>query len=254
MRVTTMFQKISSCWASDLSSALVPVLLGVWAAAASVGVLAQSSAQGTKQSTTGTAQSAAQSAKGDVTPQDVLAILRSSFVAKGIAKMDRLNQSELQVACSKAAESRKPPAPAVKADIEKKALAGVVYPEDGVYLGDWREGEKIAQNGRGLQFTDLPGATNGGNCYACHQLSPKEISFGNQGPSLLRYGALRGVKDPQSKDSEGVVKYTWTRIWNTHAFNACSNMPRFGDAGILTMAQIKDVMALLLDPASPVNQ
>jgi sulfur-oxidizing protein SoxX len=31
-------------------------------------------------------------------------------------------------------------------------------------------------------------------------------------------------------------------------------MPRFGDAGILTEAQIKDVMALLLDPASPVNQ
>jgi sulfur-oxidizing protein SoxX len=31
-------------------------------------------------------------------------------------------------------------------------------------------------------------------------------------------------------------------------------MPRFGDAGILTPSQIKDVMALLLDPASPVNK
>jgi sulfur-oxidizing protein SoxX len=31
-------------------------------------------------------------------------------------------------------------------------------------------------------------------------------------------------------------------------------MPRFGHAGILTVEQIKDVMALLLDPKSPVNQ
>jgi len=31
-------------------------------------------------------------------------------------------------------------------------------------------------------------------------------------------------------------------------------MPRFGAAGILTEKQLKDVMALLLDPASPVNQ
>ncbi|MEF9944419.1 MAG: sulfur oxidation c-type cytochrome SoxX, partial [Burkholderiaceae bacterium] len=43
-------------------------------------------------------------------------------------------------------------------------------------------------------------------------------------------------------------------IWNSHAFTPCSQMPRYGDAKILTEAQIKDVMALLLDPASPVNQ
>jgi sulfur-oxidizing protein SoxX len=30
-------------------------------------------------------------------------------------------------------------------------------------------------------------------------------------------------------------------------------MPRFGTQGILTEQQIKDVMAFLLDPASPVN-
>ena len=48
--------------------------------------------------------------------------------------------------------------------------------------------------------------------------------------------------------------YTWGKIWNSHAYNACSQMPRFGDAGILTEAQIKDVMALLLDPNSPVNK
>ena len=30
-------------------------------------------------------------------------------------------------------------------------------------------------------------------------------------------------------------------------------MPRFGTAGVLTAAQIRDLMALLLDPKSPVN-
>jgi sulfur-oxidizing protein SoxX len=31
-------------------------------------------------------------------------------------------------------------------------------------------------------------------------------------------------------------------------------MPRYGDAGILTVQQMQHVMALLLDPASPVNR
>jgi len=31
-------------------------------------------------------------------------------------------------------------------------------------------------------------------------------------------------------------------------------MPRLGHAGTLTEQQIKDLVALLLDPASPVNQ
>jgi sulfur oxidation c-type cytochrome SoxX len=77
-------------------------------------------------------------------------------------------------------------------------------------------------------------------------LSKAEISFGNIGPSLYNYGKLRG-------NSEQTLRYTWAKIWNTHAYNACSSMPRFGDAGILTEAQIKDVMALL-DPNSPVNK
>jgi sulfur-oxidizing protein SoxX len=31
-------------------------------------------------------------------------------------------------------------------------------------------------------------------------------------------------------------------------------MPRFGPSGTLTAQQIKDLVALLLDPASPVNR
>ena len=105
----------------------------------------------------------------------------------------------------------------------------------------------MAQNGRGLQFTDKADTVNGGNCYACHQLTKSEISFGNIGPSLYHYGKLRG-------DSTEVVKYTWAKVYDSHSYTACSNMPRFGAAGILTEKQLKDVMALLLDPASPVNQ
>jgi len=51
-----------------------------------------------------------------------------------------------------------------------------------------------------------------------------------------------------------VQRYTFGKIYNSEAFAACTNMPRFGHKGILSEQQIKDVTALLLDPASPVNQ
>ena len=126
----------------------------------------------------------------------------------------------------------------------------------GVYLGDWREGEKLAQNGRGMTWTDASAApsANGAQCYNCHQISPQEISFGTIGPSLLGYGKLRGVSDPLATASAPVIQYTWAKIWNSKAYAACSNMPRFGHMGLLDEAQIRHVMALLLDPKSPVNQ
>lgn len=183
-------------------------------------------------------------------------ILKSSFREQGIATLDRLNQDELQQACS----GESPPADDVARRIETAQLAAVQWPKDGAYLGDWREGEKLAQNGRGMTWSDPasgsnPSGTsaNGGNCYNCHQITPAEISFGSLGPSLYRYGALRGVADPKAPSSEAVVRYTWGKIWNAKAYNACSGMPRFGHAGVLSPAQVRDLMALLLDPKSPVN-
>ncbi|QHE94458.1 sulfur oxidation c-type cytochrome SoxX [Pandoraea fibrosis] len=171
--------------------------------------------------------------------------LRDSFRPSGIAQLDRIDQSELQKLCTQYAVK---PMPAKIAErLQKAELANVKAPADGKYLGDWKEGEKVAQNGRGMQFTDKADTVNGGNCYACHQLTKSEISFGNIGPSLYNYGKLRG-------DSPEVVKYTWAKVYDSHSYMACSNMPRFGAAGILTEQQLKDVMALLLDPASPVNQ
>ena len=109
------------------------------------------------------------------------------------------------------------------------------------------EGEKIAQSGRGATWSDKADTVIGGGCYNCHQIDPKEISYGNIGPSLTGYGKLRGY-------SQEVVTYTWNRINNSKAYNACSNMPRFAHFKLLNEQQIQDVMALLLDPASPVNQ
>ncbi len=182
-----------------------------------------------------------------------LAAIKSSFSERGIAKLDRLDQTEIQRICSEANMSGKEVDKKVAEKIQTTLYDKIPYPKDG-FTGDWREGERIAQNGRGMQFSDVVGVPNGANCYACHQISPTEISYGNQGPSLLKYGAIRQVKDANSKESEAIVKYTWARIWNTHSVNLCSNMPRFGDAGILTEQQIKHVMALLLSPDSPVNK
>lgn len=178
------------------------------------------------------------------TEQETLAVIKAGFHERGIAKLDRLNQTDLQRACT---ETKNNPPKEVRERLEKAALAAVRYPADGKWLGDWKQGERIAQSGVGMQWTDRPDTVNGGNCYACHQISKEEISFGNIGPTLYNYGKLRG-------NSEPIMRYTWAKIWNTHAFNACSSMPRFGDAGILTEDQIRHVMALLLDPQSPVNK
>jgi len=175
----------------------------------------------------------------------LVAELKNSFSEKGLAKLDRFDQSEMQKACSKADAGAELPSD-VAARITKEAMASVKPPADGNYLGDWKAGEKVAQNGRGLQFSDTAKTVNGGNCYACHQMTKAEISYGNIGPSLYQYGKLRG-------NSKEIVEYTWNKIYNSHAYMPCSNMPRFGAAGILTEQQLKDVMALLLDPKSPVN-
>jgi sulfur-oxidizing protein SoxX len=178
------------------------------------------------------------------------AVIKASFRDQGIATVDRLNQDLGQRACS----SDQEPSAAEARQIEAASLASVQWPAGGQYLGDWREGEKLAQNGRGMTWTDSSSAANGGNCYNCHQLSKNEISFGTIGPSLYQYGKLRGVSDPASPQSAAIVQYTWGKLWNSKAYAACSNMPRFGHAGLLKEQQLRDLMALLLDPKSPVNQ
>ncbi len=181
-------------------------------------------------------------------------VARASFRSEGIATIDRLQQDEANHACSAADVAGQPLDPQTVKALEAGSLKTVKAPSNGVYIGDWKEGEKIAQNGRGLTWTDSAADANGGNCYNCHQITKQEVSFGTLGPSLYNYGKLRGVTDPGSTDSRPIVEYTWGKIWNPRGSNACSNMPRFGHNGILSEKQIKDVMALLLDPKSAVNE
>ncbi|HEX7382788.1 MAG TPA: sulfur oxidation c-type cytochrome SoxX [Burkholderiaceae bacterium] len=178
-------------------------------------------------------------------------MLKGSFRSQGIATVDRLDQDAGERACS----TGHPLSPDVARQLQADAQAGIRPPSDGQYLGDWRQGEKLAQNGRGMTWTDKSAApsANGANCYNCHQITKAEISFGTIGPSLYHYARLRGVSDPNAPAARPVVQYTWGKIYNSWAANACSNMPRFGHKGLLDEQQMKHVMALLLDPQSPVN-
>ena len=180
----------------------------------------------------------------DVTAK-AAATLKASFKEHGQAKLDRLDQDDTQKACS--IPAGKTVSKEVAERIEKENLASIRWPVDGKYVGDWKNGEKIAQEGRGMQYSDDPKVAAGANCYACHQIAPQEVSFGTIGPSLYQFGKRRGFTDETRK-------YTYGKIFNANAYSACTNMPRFGHKGILTEAQIKDVVALLVDPESPVNK
>jgi L-cysteine S-thiosulfotransferase len=129
--------------------------------------------------------------------EESLAAIKGSFNERGIAKLNRLDQTEIQRICTEANMAGKEVDKKLAEKVQTALYEKIPYPADGKFVGDWREGERIAQNGRGMQFTDAPGVPNGANCYACHQISPQEISYGNQGPSLLKYGAIPTAKSPK---------------------------------------------------------
>jgi sulfur-oxidizing protein SoxX len=173
-----------------------------------------------------------------------IAMMKQDFVSKGQATADRISEDGLQAICNRT--GNKPPEYLAR-QMEADQLAGVKYPADGKLLGDWKEGEKIAQSGRGFTWSDNPGLPVGGNCYNCHQIAPKETSFGTVGPSLFQFGKLRG-------NTADTQKYAYSKIYNAKSYNLCSEMPRFGHIGALKEQQIKHLVALLLDPESPVNK
>jgi len=181
-------------------------------------------------------------------------ILGRSFREQGQAKLDRLSVDEDNSLCAESDRTGVALDAKVASEIEARNMKTIKAPSDGKYLGDFKEGEKVAQSGAGKTWTDKADSANGGNCYNCHQISKEELSYGTLGPSLYNYGKIRGVANPNSPESKPIVEYTWGKLQNARAYNACSNMPRFGHKGILTEVQIKNVMALLLDPASPVNK
>ena len=180
--------------------------------------------------------------------------VKTSFRDQGIVKASVLNTDETNLACSAADVAGKPLDKKRAKEIEAMNLKTIKWPSDGTFVGDWKQGEALAQSGRGLTYSDDATTPNGGNCYNCHQMDKKEISFGTIGPSLHNYGKLRGVTDVNSPASKAIIEYTWGKIWNSKAYNACSNMPRAGHMGIMTEAQVRHLVALLVDPKSAVNQ
>jgi L-cysteine S-thiosulfotransferase len=187
--------------------------------------------------------------------QETQHMLLTGFHAHGIATMDRITGiDDTLKACNAADIAGKPLDEATAKRIEQENFRTIKWPSDGKFLGDWKKGEALAQSGRGQTWSDTASTPSGGNCYNCHQLTKQEISYGTIGPSLYHYGKLRGVTDPNSAAAKPVVEYTWGKIWNAKAYNACSNMPRSGHTGNLDEQQVRDIMALLLDPHSPVNQ
>jgi sulfur-oxidizing protein SoxX len=173
-----------------------------------------------------------------------LEIIKRDFKPRGQAGTDRLEVDGLQAICNRTGNN--PPA-SIATQMQNDQLAMVKFPADGKLMGDWKAGEKLAQSGRGFTWTDKVGLPVGGNCYNCHQISPKETSFGTIGPSLYQFGKQRG-------NTPEMQKYVYSKLYNAKAFNLCSDMPRFGHVGALVESQIKDIVALLLDPESPVNK
>ncbi len=156
----------------------------------------------------------------------------------------RMEQDEAQKACS---EHRNELPASLSTKFRDQQMKTVVYPADGNVIGNWRDGAKIAQNGRGGQFSDAPNTVGGGNCYACHQLSKAEVSYGTMGPSLNEYGKIKRFRPDEAKAA-------YAKVYNSMAVFPCSNMPRFGLTKQLSEQQIKDVVAYLFDPESPVNK
>ena len=173
-----------------------------------------------------------------------VAVFQKDFQNRGQATTDRVAEDGLQTICNRTGNA---PPEAIRKQMEADQLAGVKFPADGKLFGDWKKGESLAQSGRGFTWSDKPGLPVGGNCYNCHQVSPKETAYGTVGPSLLGYGKTRG-------NTPEMQKYVYSKIYNAKSFNLCSEMPRFGHVEALKPDQIKDLVALLLDPESPVNK
>ena len=188
-------------------------------------------------------------APGGKYAKDAEQMFRSSFRADNPKHwMTRLDQDETMRTCG---IYRDNPPRKIGEQLEKLNRATIRYPVDGKLIGDWKEGEKLAAVGTGGHIgfiqPDPPGRVRGGNCYACHQLAKAEVAYGTIGPSLQHFGKLRG-------NSDEIVKYAYDKIYNSNAFTACTNMPRFGLHNWLTPEQITHIVAFLVDPESPVNK
>src|SRR5262249_19765591 len=108
-------------------------------------------------------------------------VFRESFTNGNRVIAARVEQQDdVHALCTR---YRNAPPKGVAGKIESEQAASIRYPASGHFLGDWRRGEKIAQDGYGMRFTDPDTRRpNGGGCYNCHRIAPAEISYGTVGP------------------------------------------------------------------------
>ena len=79
------------------------------------------------------------------------------------------------------------------------------------------------------------------------QAAPQETITVIGNTPLLGYGENRNF-------SEADTKLVYEKIYNAQATFPCSNMPRLGTNKVLSIDQIKDLVALVMSPDSPVNK
>ena len=182
-------------------------------------------------------------------------MMKASFRDQGIAKVDRLQQDAGQRACSSA--ERRPRRRRGQAHRERDRWPRSRCPPAARYLGDWREGEKLAQNGRGMTWTDASADTDGQRRQLL-QLPPDRARPRSRSAPSARActttASCAACRDPADPAAAPIVAVHLGQAVERQGLHACSSMPRFGHAGLLNEDAAADLMALLLDPKSPVNQ
>ena len=130
----------------------------------------------------GTPSLAQQNAAADASKAD--AAIAAAFPTAPAEWRPRFDQDETMKQCSL---HRNLPPKNVADEIQKREKARIEYPADGKLMGDWKAGERVAQSGYGLRFSDYPPRqANGGNCYACHQLTKAAEGGEIAAPGLKR--------------------------------------------------------------------
>ncbi len=188
--------------------------------------------------------SAQQATLPAIDPAIVEVYVAGTWKSTSEAWRTRVVQDETQKVCTATSNE---PAGTLFDQIRDTEKATVVFPADGIVIGDWKRGAQVAQRGTGGQFTDTDQTVRGGNCYACHQMSKAELSYGTLGPPLTGYGKDRKFDAAEARNA-------YAKVFNAMSVLPCSQMPRFGFHKFLTEQQIKDVVAYLFDPESPVNK
>ena len=159
------------------------------------------------------------------------AVMKASFKEQGQAKLDRLDQDDMQKTCSEYSGKALPKDVAER--IEKANLASIKWPADGKYVGDWKNGEKIAQSGQGMQYSDDPKQPSGANCYACHQLDAAGAVLRDDRPQPLpvRQAARLYRRDAQVRVRKGLQRRRVQRVHEHAALRAQGNPDRTADRG-----------------------